>query len=317
MQVQIRDLFGSVRVEEPIGSNGLVVFPMNLPSDSEPTYVLLEELLAQNLAEITEVSEAGSVPTLAVHNRSDRDALILDGTELHGAKQDRMVNLTIIIEKQSHTTIPVSCVEQGRWSYKGRGFASSGRTVASRLRSAKSESVLMNLKMSGAARSDQGRVWSDVSEYLRKTGTRSGSDALADVFARRQQDIEAVSAQLKDIDACGAVVGLNGRIEGLDLLTHRPTFKKLWAGLLRGYAIDAVLEKGAPAGSVDRRMVLEWLERVAGTAQLTQHKVPGIGEYYACESDEVSGGIVTHMGKTVHVVLFPVRRPARADRGAA
>lgn len=304
--MQIRDLFGGVRIGEAIASDGLVVFPLSLPSDYEPTYVLLDELLAQNLAEITEVSEGGSVPTLAVHNHSDRDALILDGTELHGAKQDRMVNITLIIDRQSHTTIPVSCVEQGRWSYKGRGFASSGRTVASRLRSSKAQSVMMSLKMSGAARSDQARVWSDISDYQRKAGTKSGTDALGDVFAKREEEIKKISTQLKDIDAHGAVVGLNGKIVGLDLLTHRPTFRKLWSGLLHGYAIDAVLEREAQAGSVSKEMVQEWLERFAGTAELTQHKVPGIGEYFSCESGDVAGGIVTHMGKIVHVVLFPV-----------
>ena len=55
------------------------------------------ELIGQagaELAEITEVSEGGSVPQLTVLNNADTDALILDGTELEGAKQDRMVNIT-------------------------------------------------------------------------------------------------------------------------------------------------------------------------------------------------------------------------------
>ena len=74
-------------------------------------------------------------------NRSDFDALIIDGIELHGAKQNRMVNLTIIAGKQSETEIPVACVEAGRWAYRSREFSSSRRTVASRLRARKASMV--------------------------------------------------------------------------------------------------------------------------------------------------------------------------------
>ena len=63
-----------------------------------------------------EVSRGGSVPELKVVNKSDRMLLILDGEELVGAKQNRIVNTTILIAGNTATVIPVSCVEQGRWS---------------------------------------------------------------------------------------------------------------------------------------------------------------------------------------------------------
>jgi hypothetical protein len=63
-----------------------------------------------------EVSRGGSVPELKVVNKSDRMLLILDGEGLVGAKQNRIVNTTILIAGNTTTVIPVSCVEQGRWS---------------------------------------------------------------------------------------------------------------------------------------------------------------------------------------------------------
>ena len=43
---------------------------------------------------ITEVSEGGSVPELRVVNKGDARILVLDGEELRGAKQNRVLNTT-------------------------------------------------------------------------------------------------------------------------------------------------------------------------------------------------------------------------------
>ena len=61
-------------------------------------YLLLDEVLAQGCIEIKEVSTQGTVPDLKVINTSPMMILILDGEELVGAKQNRIVNTTILIK---------------------------------------------------------------------------------------------------------------------------------------------------------------------------------------------------------------------------
>ena len=51
-------------------------------------------------------------------NRGPKPTLIIDGEELVGAKQNRVVNLTILVAAESELIIPVSCVEAGRWRAK-------------------------------------------------------------------------------------------------------------------------------------------------------------------------------------------------------
>jgi len=94
----------------------------------------LDEALVGGLIEVTEVSQGGAVPELKVVNTSPRMVLILDGEELVGAKQNRIVNTTILVQAQSTTVIPVSCVEQGRWHYRSPRFSSEERIMSPALR---------------------------------------------------------------------------------------------------------------------------------------------------------------------------------------
>ena len=304
--MRLTDILGGVHVQEPRSWGNIQVFPLVQPNGHEPTYALLDELLARDTVRISELDEAGVVPTIKVRNDADIDALILDGSELRGAKQNRMVNVTIIVGKHTEIPIPVSCVERGRWAYHSKGFSSPGRTVASKLRSAKAHMVYQSLAAGGQADTDQMSVWSRVDGYLKRSGAHSKSAALHDVFADRDTDVEAAVEALGQIDACGAVVAVNGEIVALDLLDHRDTFAKLWTGLLRGYALDATLEKTKEAKALSRHDVEQWIQGVAQSATATPHEVSGVGEYHAIRGPEVAGSVVLHAGKAVHTALFPV-----------
>src|SRR5205823_13386764 len=64
--------------------------------------------------------------------------------------------------------------------------------------------------------------------------------------------VEDVAAGLDKLDAHGAMVALHGDVVALDLFEHRDTFKRAWPSLLRGYAMDAVLEGQKPSKPMTR-----------------------------------------------------------------
>jgi len=103
----------------------IVVWPLFLPAEPGPSYRTLDEAVTLGTAQVTEVSESGSVPQLKVINQSPDPLLILDGEELIGAKQNRVVNTTLLLPARSETVIPVSCTEQGRWRHTSHAFSSS------------------------------------------------------------------------------------------------------------------------------------------------------------------------------------------------
>src|SRR5918911_5007362 len=131
---------------EPVQVGRLKVTPVFIREEAALPYLEFEQALARGLVEVTEVSEGGSVPNLFVKNKADRDVIIVDGELLVGAKQNRVVNTTIVVPAHTSVEIPVTCVEQGRWSYRSRSFASGGSHSYSSLRSLKHRTVTQSLR---------------------------------------------------------------------------------------------------------------------------------------------------------------------------
>ena len=123
----------------------MTLFPLLASDAGEPDYLILEEALGQGAVEVTEVSQAGSVPDLKLINKSSNKLLVVDGEELVGAKQNRIVNATFLIAGQTEINIPVSCVEQGRWSYRSQKFASGEKVMPSSMRREHQKVVAMSL----------------------------------------------------------------------------------------------------------------------------------------------------------------------------
>ncbi len=138
MEKIIETYLGQAKVGRKQSYKNLAVFPLLSPYAVPADYLTLDEALTGGLIEVAEVSESGSVPKLKVINKAAKMVLILDGEELVGAKQNRIVNTTILVAAQSTTVIPVSCVEQGRWSYHSPRFFSEKRMMSPGLRAMKS-----------------------------------------------------------------------------------------------------------------------------------------------------------------------------------
>jgi hypothetical protein len=83
---------------------------------------------------------------------------LLDGEELVGAKQNRVLNLSLMVAPQSKTEIPVSCVESGRWRMESHSFQAADRVQFARGRAQKMEQVSRSLCLGGEAMSDQAAV---------------------------------------------------------------------------------------------------------------------------------------------------------------
>ena len=137
----MKEFFNEIKVGAKQNHGNMTLYCLVSADQAPVDFMTLDAALATDALSITEVTEGGSVPELKVVNKSDQKILLVDGEELVGAKQNRFLNATILIAPKSETTIPVSCVEQGGWSYRSERFGSQSRSMSANLRNRKSETV--------------------------------------------------------------------------------------------------------------------------------------------------------------------------------
>ncbi len=293
--------FGDMQVHK-----NLAVIPLFSAANGGPHYLTLKHAIDGHVLTISEVSEGGSVPELKVKNAGDAAVLLLDGEELSGAKQNRVLNTTILIDGHTEMTIPVSCTEQGRWSYTQRQFGDSDVVMASRIRSQKVRSVSRNLEQGATYRSDQGDVWDRIHKMAADAKVHSETSAMKDVYAAREEELDDY---LKTIvcqpDQRGMIVLINGIAVGLDCLSLDSAWSVLHSKLVKSYAMEAVLdqkEKGKDA-SVD--VAKSFVAAAAGCSE-RKYKSVGLGWDYRFEAERLVGSALEHEAHVIHTAFFPM-----------
>lgn len=273
-----------IRVGSPLRHKSLSVFPLFSNSGGDIDYRLSEPALADESLLVEEVNEGGSVPDLLVENKGDVRVLFLEGEELIGAKQNRILNTSVLVAAHSKIKIPVSCVEQGRWRYKSKYLGSSGSHSPSKLRRALRSSVSRSVKENRGHKSDQGAVWKEVSSLHAALGVDSGTAAMSDAFDSYQKQITSYRDKLNYVDnATGMAVAIAEKVVSVDLFDKPSTCEKVWDRMLSGVVFDAL-----EAGETDKTASVEDVERLivsAGNLPWKQSEAVGEGEEYRAESD--------------------------------
>lgn len=289
----------NVRVGDPITHDRLTVFPLFLESPTPVPYRLADDALADGSAVVEEVSEGGSVPQLAVRNKNDTLVLFLEGQELRGAKQNRVLNTSVLIAAQAQTVLPVSCVEQGRWRHTSRTFSSSDTHCSPKMRAVLKPSVTRSTQTGSGHSSDQGAVWSEVRRQMSSHKTESATMAMSDTVASQKPHLDRAIEEVKYADgAAGLVVAVGGKVVAVDLFDAPETCRKVWPRLVGGVALDALEEKESTrpssadvSAALDALRAADW-KGVSPAGAGEEHRSEAAGKWH--------GSVLTLDGNLVH-----------------
>ena len=298
----LNEFMAGLHTGEPVEFNRLKIMPILVDEDRTLPFVDLEEALKKGFLVITEVSEGGSVPDLEVSNTSEADVIILDGEELIGAKQNRIVNTTIVVPATTSITIPVSCVQQRRWHYTSRNFESSNSVAYASLRIKKHEHVTHSLKTTASYYTDQSAIWRDVEAKAERMATPSPSLAMSDMY---EQSVDSADAELRAEmphleKQVGFLAFIDGNFAGGEVFGSAALCGRKLQKLLRSYYLDS-LDRAIEFPAISVEQIFAQVQ----SAKHEQFESVGKGTELRFEAANVQGSWKLVDDLIPHLLVFP------------
>jgi hypothetical protein len=290
-----------VRYGESISYRGLFLIPAFTQRRAPFDYVPLAQATGAGTVSIEEVG-GGTVPTLRVVNKGDRPVLLVDGEHLVGVKQNRVLNTTILVPEKSSLDIPVSCVEEGRWSAPRYTAKPDSPHLFAKARARKAETVMMSVRTSGRFMADQRAVWEDVAERLRDLGGHSPSMALDALYNQKRDDLSGYVRHLPwQPGQTGVIAATGGRIICCDLFDRPETLEVLWDRLVSSYAVEAMVIQSEMKLTADEGKAFLW---EATQAVVTSHPAVGRGTDLRLTSNRIVGAALEVDDTILHLAIF-------------
>ncbi len=294
------------KVLAPITQGNLIIFPVVTAATHDTSnFLTLDEGLRSGDVVITEAGRVqglirrpgvrpmqmydsgAEVNRLVLVNHSSKPLLLLAGEIVTGGKQDRIIGRDRIVPVGAEPVdLSVFCVEPGRWTARSAEFKAGGAGggVATLM-------VQPSVRGSAMATQNQQQVWSKVNEataaakpmaaateaqsqdfqsatsYDRVVGSRGVPRQIDTVAAPIAQNYEQVIRDLRDRNAVGVVVALNGRIIWADIFASTDLLKKYWPKLARSYAAEAMFQGGS-GSKADQFDAEKFLAQLDGTHEV-------------------------------------------------
>lgn len=296
----------------------LTIVPLLDCQNGEPKYLTMDEGLSTSLFQIEELEEGAQVNDIRFRNISEKFALLFEGEELLGAKQNRILNISVLIKPKTEQKLPVSCVEAGRWHHNYRDrlqqrFRSANRMHYARGRAFENRAVSMSLESRAEIRSDQSGVWDDIAEKSCRMGAHSSSSASDVMFVSSQDKIATfLDAFRPQPNQIGSVFLIDGQVSGMEIFDSENTLKNLMPKLVQSYALDAIdaaltrkIDRNAAGLSKDQleKTAKEFTSRLQ-TSEINRFDGVAEGENYRFKGKQLTGGALVHDDQVLHLCAF-------------
>ncbi|MGC1649034.1 MAG: DUF6569 family protein [Candidatus Sulfotelmatobacter sp.] len=278
-------------------------------------------------------SEGAQVNRLVLVNNSKRPLLLLAGEIVTGGKQDRVIGKDRIVPAESDPVdLSVFCVEPGRWVATSSNFGASEAMYGGAVKHVQPPMAMMaqpSVRAKAMADKDQNQVWAEVrkqqaametvevtaaapevateirstSSYAKVNENEAVRKQVDSVAKPIEQNYQSLIRQLRDRNAVGVVVAVNGRIIWADMFASTDLLEKYWPKLVRSYASEAVVTR-AKEVEVGVSQAQAFLADMEGRREMIESE-PGIYRHTEITGDGFKAFSLTSLlpktGFEVHV----------------
>jgi len=299
------------RVTGPIVHENLAVYLVHGASAAGAVPLTLDEALARRAVK---VHETGNVNELQIENLASDEVFVQAGDIVKGGQQDRVLSVSLLLPPQSGR-IPIAsfCVEQGRWTGRGKEDVRTFATASASVPSREAKIAIRAPTMAAAAPLAQINSLSSMN-----AGHTGGSTAYADpspqqqVWARVRKIQDGLSSNLgapvkaatsesslqlsleneklnyaqepylkvlqhegeKADDVIGYVFAVNGKLNSAEVYPSNGLFRKMWPKLLKASVTEAIGQKNGDKDAAPANDVAQAFMTDAMTGSASERPLP-------------------------------------------
>lgn len=268
-----------------------------IPLKSEISYKLdiltLKKGLELGLVEVKEC-EQSTVNTIMVTNNAVTPLILIDGEEILGAKQNRIVNNTLLIAPKTTQKISVSCTEHGRWNHTGE-FRQSDYIANFNTRRVKEHATRSQADAQNA-------IWNSINCLEVEHSFKSPTSAMSESYDNLKIDHNEFLKAFKIVDGqCGILIIQNGEIKGFEIFYNSQIYKEYHEKVLKSYLIDNKIKNTTFSINVDE---IKSLIDDAQYLAFSKTDSEGMEVKFEFESDNGLGSLYTFEDEILHFSYF-------------
>jgi hypothetical protein len=256
---------------------------------------------------ISESGGNGVVGKLVAMNSTSSFLLLTDADLLAGAKQNRVLNRSVLLSPFSKTVLDVSCIERGRWHYSTRNFYSSSALADPDLRKSKARSFSLHANHPEGDSRTQQSVWFSIAGKMQEEKFDSATENYSDLLRHKEGKQKPGFPVCEPENGCnGLAVLIDGKIVCIDIFGTEEVFMHYFPKLRDAAFLQAV------AGNDDKAMdvheayykVTDLLDRFDITEKTEDKNYSGAGSLFNRDASDFLGFELDCDGHLIHCGMF-------------
>lgn len=257
---------------------------------------------------ISESTGEGVVGKLIAVNNTKEYLLLTDADVLVGAKQNRVLNKSMLLAPLSKTIIDVSCIERLRWQYTSKNFSNPSAVADPDLRKEKARSLsFMKNNPEEPMADTQRAVWSNIHERIKEKGCPSRTESYSELINYCMDSVDSNFPVCEPENGCnGLAIILDRKVISADLFGREEVYRYYFS-MLRD-SVFRMADQGKKDKIVDAHeayyKVLEAIDYFEAAERQPESNYIGAGLFNIVETAGIVGSELTFEGQLIHSALF-------------